>query len=150
MSGSAIFSVLVNIMSSVGLILSNKQLVEWHNFNYMVVLTGIHFYTCFLCCLLALLFGVLHYKMISNHVHLLRISMASLISIIFMNLNLAHNSVAFYQVSKLCCIPVTLFIESIFGMRKQQLTVMLVLSLLLIMGGMALVSEVKSSTVRKV
>lgn len=135
------FAVFSNVVSSVALIVSNKQLVERHEFDYMVVLTGIHFYTSFLCCLLALLFGALHYKMVSNHMHLLRISVASLTSIIFMNLNLAHNSVAFYQISKLCCIPVTLFIESIFGLRKQQLTGLLAVSLLLIMGGMALVSE---------
>jgi solute carrier family 35 protein E3 len=141
MSGSAVFSVFGNVMSSVGLILSNKQLVEKHDFDHMVVLTGIHFYTSFLCCLLALTFGALHYKMISNHMHLFRISMASLTSIIFMNLNLAHNSVAFYQISKLCCIPMTLLLESVFGLRKQQLTATLVVSLLLIIGGMALVSE---------
>ena len=130
-----------NVASAVSLIMSNKQLVTTNNFDFMVVLTGIHFYTSFLCCLLALMFGVLHYRMVSNHFYLFRISMASLMSIIFMNLNLAHNSVAFYQISKLCCIPVTLFLEYIFGMSKQQISVPLGLALFLIMGGMALVSE---------
>ena len=137
----AFFSAAFNVISSVGLILSNKQLVNRNGFDFMVVLTGVHFYSSFLCCLLALMFGVLQYKMISNHLYLFRISMASLMSIVFMNLNLAHNSIAFYQISKLCCIPMTLFLESMFGLRKHKLTFSLVLSLSLIVGGMALVSE---------
>jgi hypothetical protein len=36
----------------------------------------------------------------------------SLGSVAFMNLNLAHNSVGFYQLSKLACIPVTLILEA--------------------------------------
>ena len=36
---------------------------------------------------------------------------ASLGSIVFMNLNLAHNSVGFYQLSKLMCIPVIIVAE---------------------------------------
>jgi solute carrier family 35 protein E3 len=129
-----------NVASAVSLIMSNKQLVA-NDFDFMVVLTGIHFYTSFLCCLLALMFGILHYRMVSNHFYLFRISMASLMSIIFMNLNLAHNSVAFYQISKLCCIPLTLFLEYLFGMGKQQMSASLGVALILIVGGMALVSE---------
>ena len=75
MSGSAVFSVFGNVMSSVGLILSNKQLVEKHDFDHMVVLTGT------ISHVVSVLFAgsdvcVLHYKMISNHMHLFRISMA--------------------------------------------------------------------------
>ncbi len=35
----------------------------------------------------------------------------SLLSVAFMNLNLARNSVGFYQLSKLACIPCTLLIQ---------------------------------------
>ncbi len=64
-----------------------------------------------------------------------------MLSIIFMNYSLAYSSIGFYQISKLFCIPVTLFIETLFGMRQQTLSVGLVFSLLLIIVGMCLVAE---------
>ena len=130
-----------NVASAVSLIMSNKHLVDRNNFNFMVVLTGVHFYTCFLCSLLALMFGILHYRMVSNHFHLFRICTASLMSIIFMNLSLSHNSVAFYQMSKLCCIPVTLLLEYTFKMEKHKMTFSLGTGLLFIIAGMVLISE---------
>jgi hypothetical protein len=57
-----------------------------------------------------------------------------------MNFNLATNSVGFYQISKLACIPITLLLETILGRRQQQLTFKMVLSLLCIMFGMGLVA----------
>ncbi len=64
-----------------------------------------------------------------------------MLSIIFMNYNLAHSSIGFYQISKLFCIPVTLLIESMFNLRQQSLTCSLVVSLVLIVAGMCLVAE---------
>lgn len=55
-----------------------------------------------------------------------------------MNLNLAHNSVGFYQMSKLACIPFTLFVESVFNVRQQKLTVFMTLSLGLILVGVTI------------
>ena len=39
------------------------------------------------------------------------VAVGSLLSVAFMNLNLTYNSVGFYQLSKLICIPVTLIIQ---------------------------------------
>ena len=58
-----------------------------------------------------------------------------------MNYNLAYNSIGFYQISKLFCIPTTLIIESIFGLRQQELTYQLLGSLIIILTGMCLVVE---------
>lgn len=58
-----------------------------------------------------------------------------------MNYSLAHSSIGFYQVSKLLCIPVTLLIETVFGMRQQALSWLLVVGLGLIVCGMVLVTE---------
>lgn len=58
-----------------------------------------------------------------------------------MNYSLAYSSIGFYQISKLFCIPVTLVIESLFGIRQQSLTILLIASLVLIILGMTLVVE---------
>lgn len=65
-----------------------------------------------------------------------------------MNYCLAHSSVGFYQVSKLFCIPVTLLLETIFDLRQQDTTLILVVSLSLILVGMYFVvtEEIRFST----
>ena len=63
-----------------------------------------------------------------------------MLSIIFMNLNLASNSVGFYQMSKLSCIPTTLILESMIGTRQQHLNMMMLTSLTFIIVGMLLVA----------
>lgn len=57
-----------------------------------------------------------------------------------MNFNLASNSVGFYQISKLACIPVTLLLETALDRRQQILTFRMVISLVSIMIGMSLVA----------
>lgn len=57
-----------------------------------------------------------------------------------MNFNLAANSIGFYQISKLFCIPLTLFLETLLGRRQQNLTIKMNISLLLIISGMGLVA----------
>ena len=67
-------------------------------------------------------------------------------SIVFMNYCLSQSTVGFYQVAKLFCIPLTLLFESIFGMRQEELTWQLLLSLLIIIVGMTLVIREEIST----
>lgn len=57
-----------------------------------------------------------------------------------MNFNLAANSIGFYQISKLACIPVTLLLETILNRRQQILTFKMIFSLLSIIIGMGLVA----------
>jgi drug/metabolite transporter (DMT)-like permease len=64
----------------------------------------------------------------------------SLSSIVFMNKSLASNSVGFFQVSKLCCIPVTLALEQVLGLRHQVLDLEMIISLVLVIVGMVFVS----------
>lgn len=63
-----------------------------------------------------------------------------------MNMNLAYNSVGLYQISKLLCIPTILVIETIINQRKQELTMTMILSLCMIMLGVALFA-VKDSNI---
>jgi solute carrier family 35 protein E3 len=127
-----------NIVSSVTLILANKWIVLRENFAHMTILSCLHFYFSFFVCGILLMLGVFQYKPVNNFSHLLRISLGSLASIIFMNLNLAHNSVGFYQLSKLAAIPCTLVVESILNVRHQELTFPMATSLLLISVGLGI------------
>lgn len=134
------FATTTNVVVSVVLVVVNKLTVAG-NFDFMIVLTGLHFYGSFISCLLLLLTGMLHYKAVHNYASLLRIAGASLASIIFMNLNLKYNSVAFYQVSKLLCIPCTILLERIFRLKGTELNFATISSLLFIIAGMLLISE---------
>ena len=62
-----------------------------------------------------------------------------------MNFNLASNSVGFYQISKLACIPITLLLETLLNRRQQILSIKMTTSLLLILLGMGLVAVTEVS-----
>lgn len=55
------------------------------------------------------------------------LAMGSLLSVAFMNLNLSHNSVGFYQLSKLACIPCTLLVQYLAYSQTISRRVMLTL-----------------------
>jgi solute carrier family 35 protein E3 len=140
MSTALLLAAAGNIGSAVHLILTNKRVIIVDKFAFTAVLAVLHSYTTFLGCLVLLLAGFIKYKPVSSMRTLTIISIGSLVSILFMNLSLVHNSVGFYQISKLACIPMTLLIECYLGMMHQTLTLRLLLSLLLLSVGMALVA----------
>ena len=59
-----------------------------------------------------------------------------------MNLNLAANSVGFYQLSKIACIPVTLMMEKIYYNRMPGLGIWLTFVPLLVDVGMGTINDV--------
>jgi solute carrier family 35, member E3 len=75
------------------------------------------------------------------------LSQGSLGSVAFMNLNLAHNSVGFYQLSKLACIPVTIAIERVFYNKVVATPILLTLIPLTIGVGIATVNDVSINLV---
>ncbi len=64
-----------------------------------------------------------------------------------MNLNLAHNSVGFYQLSKLGCIPVTIAIERFFYGKTVPAPVLLTLLPITLGVGIATVNDVSVNLV---
>lgn len=64
-----------------------------------------------------------------------------------MNLNLAANSVGFYQLSKLACIPVTLLIEKACHGKIPSLAVLLTLLPLLVGVGIGTVNDVTMNVI---
>ena len=128
-----------NVVSAVGLVLMNKRVVVKDGFRFMTILTGFHFYFAFIACFLMLMSGHLQYKTVNDYFAVARIAVGMLSSVLFMNFNLATNSIGFYQVSKLMCIPVSLLVETLLDKRQQDLSVTLTFSLLLILIGVGLV-----------
>ncbi|XP_010943153.1 UDP-rhamnose/UDP-galactose transporter 2 isoform X1 [Elaeis guineensis] len=102
----------MNVVSSVGLIMANKQLMSagGYGFSFATTLTGFHF----------TLTGIIGYLSnasglsVPKHVpfwELLWFSIVANLSITGMNLSLMLNSVGFYQISKLSMIPVVCMME---------------------------------------
>jgi solute carrier family 35, member E3 len=60
-----------------------------------------------------------------------------------MNLNLAHNSVGFYQLSKLACIPCTIFLDWAFRGKRVSFPIALTLVLITVGVGLATVDDVR-------
>jgi solute carrier family 35 protein E3 len=64
-----------------------------------------------------------------------------------MNLNLAWNSVGFYQISKLACIPLTLLLEYLMNGKKASQNVQLSLVVILLGVGVATVSDIEMNMI---
>jgi solute carrier family 35, member E3 len=63
-----------------------------------------------------------------------------------MNYCLSYSSVGFYQVAKLFCIPMTLLLESMFGLQQEKMTLRLIVCLVLIVVGMMMIIREEITT----
>lgn len=94
-----IIGIITNVLSVVGIVICNKYIIEVDGFNFSVFLSFLHFATTAIGTRVLLQFGYFtHNNPQLNGV--LVVAVGSLLSVAFMNLNLAYNSVGFYQV---CC-----------------------------------------------
>jgi hypothetical protein len=92
-----IAGVVANILSVVGIVICNKYITEVDGYNYMVFLSFLHFAFTTLGTRIMMAMDLFSYSPapISG---ILPVAVGSLMSVAFMNLNLSHNSVGFYQV----------------------------------------------------
>jgi len=104
--------ILGNILSVVGIVITNKYLTEVDGFRFMVFLSALHFGFTMLGTRVLLAMGMFTYKAADTK-SVMPVAVGSLLSVAFMNLNLQYNSVGFYQLSKLACIPFTLAVQYI-------------------------------------
>ncbi len=102
--------VIGNIISVVGVVICNKYIVEVDGFRYTVFLSFLHFAFTTMGTRVLLNLNQFVYKDADAR-NVFPVAVGSLLSVAFMNLNLTYNSVGFYQLSKLICIPVTLIIQ---------------------------------------
>ncbi|TVU38203.1 hypothetical protein EJB05_11560 [Eragrostis curvula] len=108
----------MNVVSSVGIIMANKQLMSaaGYAFSFATTLTGFHFTVT---ALVGWISNATGYS-VSKHVPLWELVWFSLVantSITGMNLSLMLNSVGFYQISKLSMIPVVCFMEWVLNSK---------------------------------
>ncbi|MED6150903.1 UDP-rhamnose/UDP-galactose transporter 2 [Stylosanthes scabra] len=99
----------MNVISSVGIIMANKQLMSnrGYAFSFATTLTGFHFAVT---AIVGLVSNATGYSA-AKHVplwELLWFSVVANMSITGMNFSLMLNSVGFYQISKLSMIPVSI------------------------------------------
>ena len=107
---TVIINILANILCTVGCVLANKYLWVEYKFKYMITLSCIHFLFTSLGTRILMMNNFFIFKDAPT-LGVLPVALGSLGSVAFMNLNLAFNSVGFYQISKLVCIPITLVLQ---------------------------------------
>ncbi len=92
--------VATNVISVVGIVVFNKYIIEQDGFAFSVFLSFLHFTTTAIGTR-ALLYLNYFEENTAPLSSVLVVSMGSLLSVAFMNLNLAYNSIGFYQVASL-------------------------------------------------
>jgi hypothetical protein len=105
-SFTIVVGVVSNILSVVGVVICNKYIIEVDHFNFSVFLSFLHFaFTA--TGTRVLLAGDYFKKNEAPMSGILPVAIGSLMSVAFMNMNLAFNSVGFYQVRLLLFINVS-------------------------------------------
>ncbi|KAD2804650.1 hypothetical protein E3N88_38027 [Mikania micrantha] len=134
----------MNVISSVGIIMANKQLMSanGYSFTFATTLTGFHFAVTALVGFVSNSTGYTS----SKHVplwELLWFSIVANMSITGMNLSLMLNSVGFYQISKLSMIPVVCVMEWILHNKRYSKEVKVSVVVVVIGVGVCTVTDVK-------
>lgn len=134
----------MNVVSSVGIIMANKQLMSnnGYAFTFASTLTGFHFAVT---AIVGLVSNATGYSA-SKHVPLWELIWFSLVanmSITGMNFSLMLNSVGFYQISKLSMIPVVCVMEWILHNKHYSKEVKLSVVVVVIGVGVCTVTDVK-------
>ncbi|KAL5562274.1 hypothetical protein UlMin_032021 [Ulmus minor] len=133
----------MNIVSSVGIIMANKELMSSHGFGFAfaTTLTGFHFTVT---SMVGMLSDAAGYSA-SKHVplwELIGFSIVANMSIAGMNFSLMLNSVGFYQISKLSMIPVVCIMEWILHGKHYSKEVKMAVAVVVIGVGVCTVTDV--------
>ncbi|XXG57525.1 hypothetical protein AAC387_Pa03g4658 [Persea americana] len=134
----------MNVTSSVGIIMANKQLMSpnGYAFCFATTLTGFHFGVT---ALVGFVSNATGYSA-SKHVplwELLWFSIVANMSITGMNFSLMLNSVGFYQISKLSMIPVVCVMEWILHGKHYSREVKMAVAVVVVGVGVCTVTDVK-------
>jgi solute carrier family 35 protein E3 len=112
-------ALLLNVVSSVGVIFINKQLVFVSaHFTFGTALTIVHFVVTFAGCV-AFAYGGFFEPKKMDILRVLPISLAFCGYVAFNNMSLLTNSVSVYQISKIMCTPLIVAVE-MFQYEKHQ------------------------------
>ena len=135
--GTAVW-ILMSMTFSTSLIMVNKYVMKTYDFNWPITLSAYHFFCTYglleIMCRMRLFerASTVPQKAIWMNAFL------TVCSIVFMNFNLKMNSVGFYQLSKLCCIPTMVLVNFVVYHKKTPTRT--VCTLLVLLVGIALFS----------
>lgn len=101
-----VVGVVSNILSVVGVVICNKYITEVDGFHFVVFLSFLHFSFTTVFTRIMLAVNIFSYQSAPLD-GILPVAAGSLLSVAFMNLNLQHNSVGFYQVGMIACMPIS-------------------------------------------
>ena len=134
--------IVTSIASSTIIILLNKHLMDHYRFTSPTFLTAYHFFLTWLLLEVMCRSGAFTRGTMPRFE---KWKMAAFGSgaVIFMNLNLQFNSVGFYQLSKLCCVPFMVVWDFVVYRKKTHILVICALSLLLVGIGIFSVNDVE-------
>mmetsp|Transcript_22929 Transcript_22929/g.74773 ORF Transcript_22929/g.74773 Transcript_22929/m.74773 type:complete len:362 (-) Transcript_22929:70-1155(-) len=133
-----------NVVLSVSLVTINKIVMKTYGFTFVLSLTLCHFIAT-----TVFLEGVTQFKLFGSSVKHMETkdnwltAFCGVLSIAFMNFSLQANSVGFYQITKLCIIPVVLGIEYAKSGKTVSYRVLISLGLLLAGVGIATVTDIQ-------
>eukprot|EP01083_Nonionella_stella_P268055 905865_1 len=109
-----------NFSSSVGLIFLNKYLATHFGFTFVMFITACHFFVTFICMKVCANYGIFKPKTI-RLTEVIPISLAFIGYVGFNNLSLIHNSIGFYQITKVMTTPMNAWIQlQFFGVALHN------------------------------
>lgn len=130
-----------NVVTSVGIIILNKALMARYGFSFATTLTGMHFVATTVMTAVLRWLGYIQ----SSHLpwgDLLKFVIVANFSIVGMNVSLMWNSVGFYQIAKLCMVPVSCLFEIVFDKVRYSRDTKLSIAVVLIGVGVCTVTDV--------
>lgn len=134
----------MNVVSSVGIIMANKELMSpsGYGFSFATTLTGFHFSVTALVGWVSNAAGLSVSKQLPLW-ELLWFSIVANLSITAMNLSLMLNSVGFYQISKLSIIPMVCLMEWILNNKHYSSRVIMSVVVVALGVGICTVTDVE-------
>eukprot|EP01084_Bolivina_argentea_P101223 181519_1 len=139
-SKSTLNAIIWNIISVVGIVVLNKHLSQKEGVTQVVLLSSFHFLFTMVGVRILLGLNFFEYKA-AQMSKVVPVALGSISSVAFMNLNLKSNSVGFYQLSKLFCIPFAILLERCIYGKKVSKEVQLTLVPVILGVGIATVSD---------
>jgi len=140
---SVLAPALTNIVASVGIILTNKQLVTGLDFHFILTTLCLNFATTSTICSLMARMGRFEPKSFPTWDRW-RVALLAVLTVLTNNASVEANSVGFYQIFKLLIIPTVMLTERFQGVKRSYSWPIICSLLVSSVGvGMATVSDVQ-------
>lgn len=135
--------IVTSILSSTVIIITNKHVMENYHFTSLTLLTAYHFFLTWLLLEVMCRFGAFERGTTMPLFEKWKMGAIGVGAVVFMNFNLQMNSVGFYQLSKLCCVPfMVVYDYTVFG-KKTSLPILASLGTLLVGIGIFSINDIE-------